>query len=43
MGVHISKLVFQPPAVSYLHAEKHLIWLKTTSGVSIPGFFMDRG
>ncbi|CAM9479661.1 unnamed protein product, partial [Ectocarpus fasciculatus] len=42
MGGTVSGLLFQPPAVSYAHASKHLIWLKSTDGADFPGFFIDR-
>jgi len=42
MGAYISQLLFQPPDVSYLHAKKHIIWLKTVKNESIPAFFIDR-
>lgn len=42
MGPMISTLVFQPPEVTYLHAKKHIIWLKTKADASVPAFYIDR-
>ena len=42
MGNVITSLVFQPPEITYIHARKHLIWLRTSKGVKIPAFYVDR-
>jgi fermentation-respiration switch protein FrsA (DUF1100 family) len=42
MGGSISSLVFQPPEVTYVHAKKHIIWLKTKKDANIPAFYLDR-
>jgi len=42
MGSAISGLVFQPPDVTYMHARKHIIWLKTKSNADVPAFYIDR-
>jgi hypothetical protein len=42
MGSSISGLVFQPPEVSYMHASKHLLWIKSCTGAEFPAFYIDR-
>ena len=42
MGNALTPLVFQPPEITYIHARKHLIWLKTKKDVNIPAFYLDR-
>ena len=42
MGAKISSLVFQPPEVTYMHAKKHIIWLRTVQNINIPAFYIDR-
>jgi hypothetical protein len=42
MGNSIAGLVFQPPEVTYMNAEKHIIWLNTASGYTIPAFYINR-
>ena len=42
MGSKLSTLVFQPPEVTYSHAKRHIIWLRTLKNASIPAFFIDR-
>jgi len=42
MGSKISTLVFQPPAVTYMHVKNRLIWLRTVRNTSIPAFYIDR-
>jgi pimeloyl-ACP methyl ester carboxylesterase len=42
MGASLSSLLFQPPAVTYMQATKHIVWLRTKRNVSIPAFFIDR-
>jgi hypothetical protein len=42
MGTAISGLVFQPPEVTYMHAKKHIIWLKTKNDANVPAFYIDR-
>jgi abhydrolase domain-containing protein 17 len=41
MGEAISSLLFQPPAATYLHPSRHF-WLTTSTGSSIPAFFIER-
>lgn len=41
MGSHLSTIVFQPPEVTYTHARRPLIWLRTKSGSRIPAFHLD--
>jgi hypothetical protein len=41
MGEAISSLLFQPPTATYLHPSRHF-WLTTSSGSSIPAFFIER-
>mmetsp|Transcript_8064 Transcript_8064/g.7211 ORF Transcript_8064/g.7211 Transcript_8064/m.7211 type:complete len:285 (-) Transcript_8064:129-983(-) len=42
MGGSIASLLFQPPEISYAHAKKHIIWLKTKKHANIPAFYIDR-
>lgn len=42
MGGMISSLLFQPPDVTYVHAKKHIIWLRTKKDANVPAFFIDR-
>eukprot|EP00607_Mallomonas_marina_P005055 CAMPEP_0182426532 /NCGR_PEP_ID=MMETSP1167-20130531/13024_1 /TAXON_ID=2988 /ORGANISM="Mallomonas Sp, Strain CCMP3275" /LENGTH=278 /DNA_ID=CAMNT_0024608021 /DNA_START=58 /DNA_END=891 /DNA_ORIENTATION=+ len=42
MGSSISTLVFQPPDVTYMHAKKHIIWLRTKTDAKVPAFYIDR-
>eukprot|EP01041_Mallomonas_annulata_P011367 gene11367-23792_t len=42
MGSTISTLVFQPPDVTYMHAKKHIIWLRTKADAKVPAFYIDR-
>ena len=42
MGAAISSLVFQPPDVTYMHAKKHIIWMRTKQEQRIPAFYIDR-
>lgn len=42
MGSTISQLVFQPPDVTYMHAKKHIIWLRTKREANVPAFYIDR-
>ena len=42
MGSALSSLVFQPPEITYIHARKHLIWLRTHKNAKIPAFYLDR-
>ena len=42
MGNAVTSLLFQPPEVSYVHAKKHIIWLRTTKGANVPAFYIDR-
>ena len=42
MGSYISAIAFQPPEVTYMHAKKHIIWLRTKSDATLPAFFIDR-
>lgn len=42
MGSYVSSIAFQPPEVSYMHAKKHIIWLRTQSDATLPAFFIDR-
>lgn len=41
MGIHLSTIVFQPPEVTYTHARRPLIWLRTTRGSQVPAFHLD--
>ena len=34
--------VFQPPDVTYMHAKKHIIWLRTKLDAKVPAFYIDR-
>lgn len=42
MGNAVTSLLFQPPEVSYVHAKKHIIWLRTQKGANVPAFYIDR-
>jgi pimeloyl-ACP methyl ester carboxylesterase len=42
MGAALSTLVFQPPEVTYMHAKKHIIWMRTKNDARIPAFYIDR-
>ena len=42
MGAVVTSLVFQPPEVTYQHAKKHIVWLRTKAGADIPAFYIDR-
>lgn len=42
MGLNLSSLVFQPPAVTYLNAKKNIIWITSKNGVKIPAFHINR-
>ena len=42
MGSAVSSLLFQPPDVTYVHAKKHIIWLRTKNNANVPAFYIDR-
>lgn len=42
MGNALTKLVFQPPEISYTHSQRRSIWLFTSNGAKIPAFYLDR-
>lgn len=42
MGNAINNLVFQPPPITYTHANSQIIWLQTKKGATIPAFYLDR-
>jgi fermentation-respiration switch protein FrsA (DUF1100 family) len=42
MGNAVDQLLFQPPTISYIHAKKHLVWIRTKRNVDIPAFYIDR-
>lgn len=42
MGSAVSSLLFQPPDVTYVHAKKHIIWLRTKNNANVPAFYVDR-
>jgi fermentation-respiration switch protein FrsA (DUF1100 family) len=42
MGSAVSTLLFQPPDVTYVHAKKHIIWLRTKNNANVPAFYIDR-
>jgi hypothetical protein len=42
MGNALTPLVFQPPEITYIHARKHIIWLRTSKGTKIPAFYLNR-
>lgn len=41
MGGQLSSIVFQPPEVTYTHARRPLVWLRTKSKTQIPAFYLD--
>ena len=41
MGEAISSLLFQPPPPTFIHPSRH-IWLETSTGSTIPAFYLDR-
>jgi pimeloyl-ACP methyl ester carboxylesterase len=41
MGSLVSSLLFQPPSLTFMHAQKHF-WLQTRTKNRIPAFFIDR-
>ena len=38
----LSSILYQPPPCSYVHAKKHIIWLRTKTEANVPSFFIDR-
>ncbi|GMI46164.1 hypothetical protein TrCOL_g10697 [Triparma columacea] len=41
MGDAISSLLFQPPPATFIHPSRH-IWLQTSTGSTIPAFYLDQ-
>ena len=42
MGNALTSIVFQPPEITYIHARKHIVWLRTRKNAKIPAFYLDR-